>query len=219
LELSENGSYVSYPHLGCVKSGDCAAISLTKCAPTGGWNTKNSEKLPAVCVPLASARAYCSSAMKALGLNGGRLPTTGEWELMARGPCPGNADAACAAKMRTLPWGESTAPGLAWLDHPAAGVRPVDVDLGDVSPMGIIGLGGNVSEWLQERYIKSLYPSYSGKGLITSQFTQPVSSNSAKDAQIRGGSFASKAVRVSDRQALDTYGSASIGFRCVAPAP
>jgi formylglycine-generating enzyme required for sulfatase activity len=79
---------------------------------------------------------------------GGRLPTAEEWEKAARG-----------TEGALFPWGDAFDPakantGLDYQESGGGGGRdgfngwaPVDAIAGDVSPYGVVGMAGNVSEW------------------------------------------------------------------------
>ncbi len=120
------------------------------------------RRSPVFCVSADDADAYCAwrSAKEGRKL---RLPTSAEWERAARG-----------ADGRRFPWGprfewsftsgrESRAAGAVW---PAeVGAFPKDV-----SPFGVLDLGGNVREWcsdvhdpaLKQRYVRG--GSWAGAG-------------------------------------------------------
>lgn len=101
------------------------------------------ENLPASHVTWFGAREYCRD-------RGKRLPTEAEWEFAARG-----------APQRPFPWGKERPdctqvvfarrgdlPCIDWGEGPVA----VTTELGDRTPEGVLHLGGNVSEWVEDSF-------------------------------------------------------------------
>lgn len=91
---------------------------------------------PATDVTLAQAEAFCRRL-------GGRLPTSDEWEALARG-----------ADGRPYPWGEVFDEALcacASADGGWGWTVPVTAHPGGASPFGAEQLAGNVWEWVADR--------------------------------------------------------------------
>lgn len=116
---------------GCTFSGDASG-------PARGVDR---ERYPMTCIGWANARALCRFL-------GGDLPTAAEWERAAR--------AAGRATESDYPWGDAPPADCdaAVFSCPGSGrprgPRPVDEQPAaarDVTPLGLVGLGGNVSEW------------------------------------------------------------------------
>ncbi len=103
------------------------------------------EDLPAVMVSWFFARAYCGSL-------GRRLPTEAEWEFAARG-----------SEGRTYPWGSAPPScdevviarkeGLKCAQLPRLG--KVGTHKRDQTPDGVLDLGGNVAEWVQDAFTQT----------------------------------------------------------------
>lgn len=125
--------------------------SIRQGVPYGGQ--KLTLDSPVFNVDWYDAQAYAKWAGK-------RLPTEQEWEKAARG-----------TKGLAYPWGNAFDPKKANTGtdmvphHPEKsgandgfyGVAPVDALSGDVSPYGVRGLGGNVSEWTDTIEAKALF--------------------------------------------------------------
>jgi len=127
-----------------VTRGDYAAcVEAGRCKPSGD-KTDGAAKLPITGVDWNDAQAYCKFA-------GGRLPTEAEWEKAARGTdgreYPWGNDVDCARAN----WGNFEGEG------PCAGKNPGHpVAVGryptGASPYGVLDMGGNVWEWVADKY-------------------------------------------------------------------
>jgi len=175
------------------------------------------DHLPIVNVTWADAQSYCRYA-------GGRLPTEAEWEKAARG-----------TDGREYPWGDEVSCERAnWGNFdgegPCAGRNPGHpVAVGQypdgASPYGVLDLGGNVWEWVADRYdddAAAIAPEVSSRrdGAARERAgrgnTRP---GNAERRVVKGGSCCSFFVgpRAANRNAWSPdHRDADLGFRCVA---
>ena len=122
--------------------GKCVAAKKCKLPPVKSAETD--ADLPMTDVDWNDAQTYCRFA-------GGRLPTEGEWEKAARGTdgreYPWGNDADCARAN----WGNFEGEGPCAGKNPG---RPVVVGKypAGASPYGVLDLGGNVWEWVADKY-------------------------------------------------------------------
>jgi formylglycine-generating enzyme required for sulfatase activity len=134
----------------CVSAGRCkpapspagaaAASAAAVPPPAAGADSK----LPVTGVDWSEAQAYCRFA-------GGRLPTEAEWEKAARGTDGREYPWGNAADCTRANWGNFEGEG------PCAGKNPGHpVAVGQypsgASPYGALDLGGNVWEWVADKY-------------------------------------------------------------------
>lgn len=168
----------------CEKAGRCGEPD------SGGFcNAKHpsEKKHPANCVSWKDARDYCQWAGK-------RLPSEKEWEYAASGP---NA--------KQYPWGDNdptTEPcWLRWTNREgtcAVGSKPQDK-----SWAGMMDLGGNVREWVQDTWRERYLLNGSINGALR---------------VVRGGSWSSADptyLRAANRfSSSPTFRSFNVGFRC-----
>lgn len=136
----------------CVALGRCTEVELVsdKCNHEG-----NSADHPITCVTWSQARAFCQSMIV-----NGDLPTSDQWERMARANCLGATDFAC---MKLYVWGDQWPPppkSANLYDDSCQSLSSLtpgyDDGFCDVSPVeamlptseGIFGLGGNVFEFI-----------------------------------------------------------------------
>jgi formylglycine-generating enzyme required for sulfatase activity len=122
----------------CVTSGHCQATAQ-KTAVDG-----SDAKLPITGVDWNDAQAYCKFA-------GGRLPSEVEWEKAARGTdgreYPWGNDLDCARAN----WGSFEGEGPCAGKNPGHPVAVGQYPTG-ASPYGLLDMGGNVWEWVADKY-------------------------------------------------------------------
>jgi formylglycine-generating enzyme required for sulfatase activity len=134
----------------CVRDGGCPAQGETPPTSSCNWGKSDRDDYPINCLGWKEAKSFATW----LG-QGARLPTEAEWEWAARGREEG----------RTYPWGDTPAPDctrvVMRLGEEATGGcgenRTWEVcsksQSGD-SRDGVCDLAGNVSEWLEDGYLR-----------------------------------------------------------------
>jgi formylglycine-generating enzyme required for sulfatase activity len=176
------------------------------------------EPRPVVCVDHASAQQFCA-------FEGGRLPTSTEWELAARHTSSGGLRAP-----RTFPWGEEE-PGVAPCTRalyagcaPGAALSPVGSFPGNG---GLFDLAGNVAEWTSD-----LYQARGGECFPLEALVNPTCLPALRDSRqqmiVRGGAVQTVGVDTSetDVERRSIMGASiahiggeshhpAVGFRCV----
>jgi formylglycine-generating enzyme required for sulfatase activity len=211
-------------------------VAARRCSPVPATDQPSAEaasdRLPMANVAWADAQAFCRFA-------GGRLPSEAEWEKAARG-----------TDGREYPWGEEVSCERAnWGNFdgegPCAGHNPGHpVAVGQypdgASPYGVLDLGGNVWEWVADRYdddaaaITPEAPLRRARGTAPDGAVRQASANGAVKERasrasarvgnadrrvVKGGSCCSFFVgpRAANRNAWSPdHRDADLGFRCVA---
>lgn len=189
----------------CVSAGVCAAPGFTP-----GDKRVDRPLYPVTNVRWNDAATFCRWA-------GGRLPTEAEWEYAARGPTS-----------RTYPWGDvynthlSNHGSLALDDTDATdgfvGLAPVGSFPDGATPLGILDMAGNVSEWVADFYDLD----DDGYGYPAASQLNPRGRNHGAFHVRRGGSFVDPAPWIRSASRGSPFVNpdlSSVGFRCAADAP
>jgi formylglycine-generating enzyme required for sulfatase activity len=185
----------------CVAAGACTAPTADGSQSEPHYlNDPAFDNYPVINVPWAEANSYCA-------WRGKRLPTEAEWELAA------GWDTERGAKL-LWPWGNEATPGQANLGYaPGSDPAPVDSFPEDRSPLGMMDMAGNVSEWIFDWYKVDYYS--------TADDTDPVGPTQRRGEGtgrvVRGASFADpvEQARTANRGRQEaTYGYPTVGFRC-----
>lgn len=180
----------------CLKAGRCFSPKASRLIGPGAMTTetpddsgcndgvRGREGHPMNCVPWSFAREYCDA-------QGKRLPSEEEWEYAARG-----------SELRSFPWGAAPpGPGVCWKRARGEGTCAAGASAADQSPLGVLDLAGNVSEWTMTPYA-SYDGCWSESGAVA----------------IRGGSFSAASapdLRGARRESTArTTRGPQIGFRC-----
>lgn len=176
----------------CVTAGICdPPVDVVR------YNDPAYANHPVTYVTWAQAGTYCQWAGK-------RRPTEAEWEKAARG-----------TDGRIWPWGNTWEPGRAnTLAAQLGGPSTVEAFSGDTSAYGVLGMAGNVTEWVEDWY----QGDYENLALIdpSGPLIQP-GDEPIKVA--RGGAFRSFSSHARGAMRLDVNsgsGADWLGFRCAA---
>lgn len=172
------------------------------------------EELPINSVSFATARAFCK-------FQGGDLPTEAQWEHAARH--------GTAAFGPTYPWGDeapscdgtvfaryrlgNTAGKCVAHEQWTPGPAKVTDGARDETPLGIHGLGGNVSEWV----LDYAHP-FDARCWWNAASDDPRCETPSKHRSVRGGSFSTDTLTTRTFSRIGVLANAvfdSLGFRCV----
>lgn len=191
------------------------AAVLDENAPRGICTWSNTdvgrERFPLNCVTWATARSFCQ-------FSGGDLLTEEQWEYAAT--------AAGKNGETPYPWGDglptcettvfarTSSPTAQCLGSPIGPVAVDDAKLvaGDVTPLGVIGLGGNVEELLASAFVPYSDPAWREAGL-----RRPVDEVDAPMRSSRGGDWAFEMIYATvstRRKEPATARYSTLGFRC-----
>ena len=149
-----------------VTQGDYAeCVDAGECEPPAAFDPGVEPDVPVTGVTWSEAVEYCKWIER-------RLPTEAEWEAAARGSAG-----------RTYPWGEDD-PDCDYAHYDACSpARTIDAGEpdGDLTPLGVRGLAGNVSEWVYDFYSSSYYD--------VSPDEDPIGPGSGSERVYRGASY------------------------------
>jgi serine/threonine-protein kinase len=162
---------------------------------------------PVVYVTWYGARAYCRSL-------GRDLPTEAQWEWAARGANTSRASFPWGSELPTCGGVVMSGPPSGVCSRPRGGPATVGTAPQDRTPQGVFDLGGNVEEWVQDRFL-SPYPDC---GDCRDPIVRTGTGTSEPEVQvIRGGSHREipTATRSAGRaQSRADHVDAARGFRC-----
>ena len=170
------------------------------------------EHRPVVYVSWYGANAYCRE-------HGWELPTEAQWEWAAKEAYFGSRLAAVGI----WPWGNAppTCDGVVFArtkDGKCSYLPPGPAEVGraatDLTPRGIFDLGGNVEEWVRDRFVAP----YRDCGRCFNPYERAIPDSDGTEVYaVRGGNWAEVAtsLRVTARTKSPAhYLSSALGFRC-----
>ncbi len=183
----------------CVTAGVCTPPSMNGFDVIPDYYTSAKyNNYPVTYVNWFQAAQYCDWAGK-------RLPTEAEWEYAARGD-----------DGRTYPWGDEDPTceyaqfGECNNDDGLLTPREVGSFAKGASPFGVMDMGGNMSEWVQDWYDVDAYRAFQDGDA-------PVSPAAGISKILRGGSWWCESFRMnaSLREPMTpVYRGGNVGFRC-----
>ena len=202
----------------CVDSGVCAEPhSRTSVTRDNYYIDSSFNEYPVIHIDWYQAQSYCEWI-------GGNLPTESQWEKAARGGCEIRGSAAfCEEHVDEphYPWGDGE-PDCELANY--CGYYPSRCCVGDTDSVasrnigqscyGILGLSGNVSEWVRDWYSATYYETGGPP------WTDPEGPSSGHYKVLRGGSWEQDIAFLTAYSRVQ-YGADQareyIGFRCVTP--
>ena len=185
----------------CVQVGACAAPTNDASQSDPHYlNDPAFDNYPVINVLWTEANNYCI-------WRGKRLPTEAEWEMAAGWNIERNA------KLQ-WPWGNDLSQGQGNVGDTSLGrAARVGTYSKDQSPMGVLDMAGNVSEWVFDWYKVDYYS--------VADDTDPIGPSPRRGEGsgrvVRGASFTDSVeqARTTNRSHQEpTYGYTTVGFRC-----
>ncbi len=188
----------------CVAAGACTSSHYTTYDPqsldralcnydcTGDCGEGNIKDHPMNCVDLAGANEYCKWI-------GGRLPTEDEWEYAATHNGTRHLDT-------KYPWGDSKPDATRANFNKCVTTEVGTYSPAGDSPLGLVDMSGNVSEWTDTLYQLG-FPERMDKGGDASATYEDYCDESCEDS-----------LKITDHHGVGCYPSfkhRGLGFRCV----
>ena len=185
----------------CVQAGACAPPTHNASSTEPHYlNDPAFDNYPVINIPWTEANNYCI-------WRGKRLPTEAEWELAA------GWEVEKKAKFQ-WPWGNNPVQGEGNVGDAAVGdVAVVGTFPGDKSPVGVMDMAGNVSEWVFDWYKVDYYSVADDTDPVGPTYRRGEGSGRG----VRGGTFADsldEARTTNRRHQAEGYGYPMVGFRC-----